>query len=393
MKRSVRNSLLTILCGAIVAGACACTTYQTYPVTVDGVQFRAGLYILEQQAAVSEAASKLESEQPDLDMSAKDFDYFAYTVEGQKFGDWVNAKALENCREYVAVTRLFDQYGLEVTADELKNINANVNQLWTEENSYAQYFYGVDIVGKYYEKFGIGEQSYKELQIEGLKRDKLFEHLYGEGGEKAATDDEIKTSLQNDYLALNYFPFELADADAKTYADRIAAGETYEAVYRDYAQALADKEAADSAAAAAADAESDETVDDVDSTTEAGESGETAEAASATKVEEAEKDSLIQIIKKSNGSPSESFIDQASAMNAGDVKVITVEAEAETRTYVVQRLDILAYPDKTETTKTTIRSDLKQDEYSDMLKQTGAGYSLTTDSSINLYKPEKLMEQ
>ena len=80
-------------------------------------------------------------------------------------------------------------------------------------------------------------------------------------------------------------------------------------------------------------------------------------------------------------------------MNVGDVKVITVEGEAETRTYVVQRLDILAYPDKTTETITTIRSDLKQDEYNDMLKQIGAGYSLTTDSSINLYKPEKLMEQ
>lgn len=390
MRRSVRNSILTILCGAVVASACACATSQTYPVTVDGEKFRAGLYILEQQAALSEAASKLSEEQPDLDTSAEGFDYFKQTVEGQKFGDWVNAKALENCREYVAVTRLFDQYGLEVTAEELKNINANVNQLWTEENSYAQYFYGVDIVGKYYEKYGIGEQSYKELQIEGLKRDKLFEHLYGEGGEKAATQEEINASLQNDYLALNYFPFELKDADAKTYADRIAAGESYEAVYRDYAQALADKEAAESAAASAEDTADTETADTEEAATEGTESTDTA---AATTVEEAEKDSLIQIIKKSSGSPSESFIDQASAMNAGDVKVITVEAEADTRTYVVQKLDILAYPTKTESTINTVRSDLKMDEYSDMLKQTGTAYSLTTDSSINLYKPEKLVDK
>jgi len=390
MRRSVRNSILTILCGAVVASACACATSQTYPVTVDGEKFRAGLYILEQQAALSEAASKLSEEQPDLDTSAEGFDYFKQTVEGQKFGDWVNAKALENCREYVAVTRLFDQYGLEVTAEELKNINANVNQLWTEENSYAQYFYGVDIVGKYYEKYGIGEQSYKELQIEGLKRDKLFEHLYGEGGEKAATQEEINASLQNDYLALNYFPFELKDADAKTYADRIAAGESYEAVYRDYAQALADKEAAESAAASAEDTADTETADTEEA---AAESTESTDTAAATTVEEAEKDSLIQIIKKSSGSPSESFIDQASAMNAGDVKVITVEAEADTRTYVVQKLDILAYPTKTESTINTVRSDLKMDEYNDMLKQTGTAYSLTTDSSINLYKPEKLMDK
>ena len=382
MKRSVRNSILTLICGAAVAAAGSCSTAQTYPVTVDGMQFRAGLYILEQQAALSEAASKLSDEQPDLDTSAEGFDYFTQTVEGQKFGDWINAKALDNCREYVAVTRLFDQYGLEVTADEKKNINDNVNQLWTQENSYAQYFYGVDIVGQYYEKFGIGEQSYKDLQVEGLKRDKLFEHLYGEGGQLAATQDEINDSLKNDYLALNYFPFELTSSDAKTYADRITAGETYEAVYRDYAQALADSEAAK----AAAGSESEDGTDSTDST-------ETAEPAEASTVEEAEKDSLIQIIKKSSGSPSEDFINQASAMNVGDVKVITVEAEAATRTYVVQRLDILAYPDKTADTINTVRSDLKSDEYTEMLKEAGSAYTLTTDSSINLYKPEKLIEK
>ena len=110
MRRSVRNSILTILCGAMITAAASCATSQTYPVTVDGEKFRAGLYILEQQAAISEAVSKIDEEQPDLDTSADDFDYFKQTVEGQKFGDWVNARALENCREYVAVTRLFDRF-------------------------------------------------------------------------------------------------------------------------------------------------------------------------------------------------------------------------------------------------------------------------------------------
>ena len=387
MKKSVKSSILTLLCGAMIAAAGSCAVSQTYPVTVDGEKMRAGLYILEQQQALSEAYSKLKEEQPDLDTSAEGFDYFAQTVEGSQFGDWANAEALENCREYIAVLRLCDQYGVSIPADELVGINSNVRQVWTEENMYAQYFYGVDIVGKYYEKLGVGEQSYKDFQIETALKDKLFEHLYGEGGELAATEDEINTSLSNDYIAVNYFPYELKSGEsAQAFADRIAGGESYEDVYRDYAQALSDEEAAAAAAEAA------------DETAENGETAETAEASEAsepekTTVEAAEKDSLIQIIKKSSDSPSKEFIDQASAMNAGEVKVITVEDEDNTHVYVVQKLDILSLTEKTADTKTTIRKDLKTDEFNEMLKSKGAGFTLTTDSSINMYKPEKLTER
>ena len=400
MKRSARSIILTILCGAMTAAAASCANGVTYPVTVDGEQFRAGMYILEQQTALSEAVSKLSEEQPDLDTTAEDFDYFKQTVEGKSFDDWIKDTALEKCREYVAVERLFDQYGLTLSADEVNEINTNVKQLWTEENQYAQYYYGVSIIGEYYEKFGIGEQSFKDIQLNSRKRSDLFAFLYGEGGQLAATQDEINTSLQNDYLALNYFVYELENGDgAQSYADSIASGKSYEEVYRDYSQAKSDEDAAKAAEeAAAAETENDEETEDAaeefDEGDELDDGGETADDTTTqpTVIETAEKDSLIRILAKSSGTPSEEFISQASAMNAGDVKVITVENDSSTITYVVQKLDILSLPEKTADTIATIRSDLKTDEYSDMLKTTGAGYTLTTDSSIDLYKAKKLME-
>ncbi|MBP3857956.1 MAG: hypothetical protein IK990_20320 [Ruminiclostridium sp.] len=398
MKRSVRNITLTIVCGALIAAAGSCSLSQTYPVTVDGERFRAGLYILEQQYAASDAVSKIGEEQPDLDTSAEGFTYLDQTVEGKKFADWVNDRALELCREYVAVEHLFDQYGLSLTADELAEINANVKSTWTEENMYAQYFYGVDIIGDYYESFGVGEESYKQFQIESKKRSDLFDHLYGEGGELAATQDEINTALNSDYLAVNYFPYDLKNGDsAQSFADRIAAGESYEEVYRDYAQALSDEEAAE----AAANAESTDTADTQDETEE-GITDDSAEDAasgttddtSGTVVEAAEKDSLIQIITKSSNSPSEEFINQVSAMNNGDVKVVTVTDDSgTTHVYVVQKLDILSLPEKTESAVNSVRSSLKTDEYEEMLRSAGAGYTLTTDGSINLYTVEKLINR
>ena len=382
----MKNTILAVLCGAMIAGAGSCASGQTYPLTIDGEKIRAGIYILEQQNAVGEAVNKISEEQPDLDTSAEGFSYLSQTVEGKSFSDWVNEKTIENCRGYVAVNRLFDQYGLTVSEDEMSNINSNVKQLWTEENTYAQYYYGVSILGEYYEKLGIGEQSFKDMQIESTKRSQLFDHLYGEGGELAATEEEINASLTSDYIAVNFFPYDLENGDgAQSYADRIAAGESYEEVYRDYAQALSDEEAAK----AAAEAETAETAEGEAAPAETSEEP----AVTAQTVEAAEKDSLIQIIKNDSTTPSEEFVKQAFALNTGDVKVITVEDEEHDHVYVVQKLDILAYPEVTKSTVENIRTSLKSDEFSEMVKTTGAAYSLTEDSSKSMYKIDKLLER
>ena len=384
MKRSIRNTLLTVLCGAMIAGSASCAFGQTYPLTIDGEKMRAGIYILEQQNAVGEAVSKLTEEQPDLDTTAEGFSYLKQTVEGKSFSDWVNEKTIENCRSYVAVNRLFDKYGLTLPAEDLASINSNVKQAWTEENMYAQYYYGVNIIGDYYEKLGVGEQSFKDAQIESSKREHLFDHLYGEGGELAATQEEINAKLTSDYITVNFFPYDLENGPgAQAYADRIASGESYEEVYRDYAQTLSEEEAAKAA--------------------EAQPEGETAEAAEETASEEptvtaetvevAEKDSLVQIIKKDSTTPSEEFVKQAFEMNNGDVKVITVADEDHDHVYVVQKLDILTMTELTKGTVNSIRTELKADEFSDMVKAEGAGYTLTEDSSKSMYKIDKLLER
>lgn len=386
MKKTARNCILSIVCGAAVLASASCATGVTYPVTVDGEPIRAGIYILKQQDSLSEAYNKLEEEQPDLDTSATDFDYFAQTVEGKKFGDWVNDEAVEKCRVYVATERLFDQYGLSLSDSDISDIDKTARQFWTEENEYAQYYYGVSVIGDYYEKYGVGEQSFKDYEYNSRKKSILFDHLYGEGGELAATQDEINEVLQKDYLTANYFTYELESGDsAQSYADKITAGTSYEEVYKEYSQAKADADYAQKKADAEAAAKAAE---------ENGEEYIGEDIGEPTTVELAEKDSLIRVIRKSDNSPSEDFVNQVSAMNAGEVKVVTVSKDDGTSTvYVVQKIDILSVPATTTYTVNTIRSELKEDEFEQMLKSKGDELTLTTDSSINLYKPEKLIER
>lgn len=191
MKNNVKRSLTTAICGAMILTAASCGSNTRTALTVEGKDISAGIYIYYQMAALGEAQTKLKEEQPDLDMNADGFDITAYSVEDTPVTDWVKNRALEQCRKYVAVNNKFDELGLSLSADETTEINEYVTQLWTETNMYAQYIYGVDILGDYYEKYGIGQQSFKNVYTISYKQNAIFSALYGEGGSLEVSADEL----------------------------------------------------------------------------------------------------------------------------------------------------------------------------------------------------------
>ena len=397
MKRPAKKAAALIMCAALAASAASCAASQTYPLTIDGEKIRAGIYILEQQSAVSDARSKLAEEQPDLDTSAEGFDYLKQTVEGKSFTDWVNDKTVEYCRKYVAVNRLFDSYGLSLTSDQISESDEYISQMWNEENVYAQYIYGTNTVGEYFEGIGVSEQSFRDVDLNGDKSTTLFDFLYGEGGEKAAAQDEINAALKEDYAAVNYFEFKLGDAArAQTYADRIAA-EGFEAIYKEQYDAYQLTEYELELAAAEAKAEEEQSAageGTAEGTETAGseESPETTLPVKPEDIELPETDALISIIKKDSTSPSEEFVKAVFEMSEGEIKVITVEDDDQTHIYIARRENILDKPEKTESAVNTLRTELKEDEYDEFLNTTGAGYSLTEDGSKSMYSIKKLLD-
>lgn len=393
MKRSVKAGIAALLCGTLAVSAASCASQQTYPLTIDGEQIRAGIYIYQMYSAVNEAQSKLAEEQPDLDTTAEGFDFTKQTVEGKNFSVWVKDKAVENCREYIAAKRLFASNGLTLTAEQNTSVKDNTNSLWDESNYYAQYLYGTDTIGEFFEKMGIGKQSFKDIQEASEMRSTLFNHLYGEGGELAASQDEINAALKSDYAAVEYFEYLLENGDgAQAYVDRINNGETYEAVVKSYTDSYNEqeyqKELAEAEAAAAEAAES--------GVTEETEGEGTAETQTPTAPEPAavaEENSLIQIISKDSTSPSEDLVKQIFDLPENTVQVVSVTDGDTTKEYVVKKFDILSVPaDKTESTVSTLRSSLKEDEFSDMISSAGSGYTVSEDSSISLYTADNILK-
>lgn len=380
---SLKKAASAVLCGAVALTACGCGNTTGTALTINGKDVRAGIYIYYQMDALSEASTKLQEEQPDLDMYAEDFDIKKHTIEGTPVEEWVKNKTVSLCKEHIAVDTLFESYGLSLSAEELAEIKDNVFSVWNEENMYAQYIYGVDIIGEYYEGLGIGEKSFEDCQLNEAKRHAVFEHIYGEGGEKAVSVDELNASIIETYALTYQFEVDATVASAQNYVDMINGGETIAAANMAYEKDAALKEVNDAMAEAEAAGEEYDGL-----------------LPEEVEVDEITEEDLESVVEKDSEYPTAEFVNEVFAMTAGETKVIT---SSETTTaadgtetteisyYVVQRADIAADAELMESYRETALHEMKDEEFEATLKTEGDGYSVAENSAaIKLYTIDKL---
>ncbi len=383
MNKMTKKAAAAVLCGALVLTACSCSNTTGTALTIDGTEVPAGVYICYQMEALSEAQSVLAEEQPDLDMYADDFDIKAYTIEGVNAEEWIKNKTVELCRSHVAANKAFDEYGLSLTAEQQTEINQYVTSAWDEENIYAQYIYGFDTIGEYYESKGVGEKSYKEIQTLYYKQEAVFNHLYGEGGELEVSAEEINAKILNDYALVLSFEVDPAYGKAQDYVDMLNSGTAFTEVKQAYDQAEAVAEAE------AAKKEAEEAGEEYDGT-----------LPEDVVVAASEQSALQSVVSVSDAYPSESYVTDVFAMANGENKLITVSEETTSSDgttttaisyYVVQKLDISADADIMAEYSESVLYDMKSSELEESLKAKGEAYSLTENAAaIKLYTIDKL---
>lgn len=169
---------------------------------------------------------------------------FEQNIEGSDGTKWIQAKANELAKEYLAVETQFAERGLTLSEEDQTNIDYQVEMYWSA--------FGM---GTIYEEEGCGKTSFTNILTNSYKRSLLFEAIYGEGGEKEVPESELKAAFEKDYAkgiaitlsALDEEGNKLTDDalqsvrdDAQKLADRINAGEDFETVKAEY---LADPEA------------------------------------------------------------------------------------------------------------------------------------------------------
>lgn len=281
-------------CAAAMLGSLtACGEKTTWGAVIDGVQIPAGVFIYYLDTANYEAQQKL-GEQTDTsaDLSPEGaaaqssetvtLPLYSSQIDGVDSKQWIYDRATELMQEYAAVEAKFDEYGLTLSDDDKQSAQVYLDQIW-------------DYAGDYYTSMGVSENSYKSIFLNSSKKQKLFETIYSEGGEKAVSDDEIKTYLDENYALINYIDVELKDGEGNllksdgkaermemlnSYMERYNNGEDFDELNAEYVTYYENlKKAAEEAAAAAEAANSDETAADDTAETTAEVSQSPAEAA------------------------------------------------------------------------------------------------------------------
>lgn len=379
----MKKAVALTLCGAAVISASGCKNTTANALTIDGTDIRAGVYIYYQMDALNRAGQVLKEEQPDVDIYAEDFDITKSTIEGMDAVEWIKKETIDLCRYHVAVNNKFDEYGLTLSDEAKTEINEYVNGLWEDENIYAQYIYGVDIVGDYYESVGIGQQSYKEATTVGYKYDAIFDYLYGEGGTMAVPAEDIDKAAVENYALVKSFTIDPRINTAQEYLDMLNGGSTFEEVEQAYNKddALADIEA---------------------DMAEAEENGEeyTGTLPEDLEVALSDENALKKVVKKGSTSPSESYVNDVFAMADGESKIITVSQTSagsdgtpsvSVTYYLVQRLSLADDAEMMEEYRENALHDLKGEELENSLNETGAGYTVTENAkAVKLYSIDKI---
>lgn len=379
----------------------------SYVMTVDGETIPAGVYIMYSGYALDDAEALLAEEQPDLDTAAEGFDYYAQTVGGMSFGDYVKQETVKYCKRYVAINRLFDELGIGFDTAEQETINDNINAQWnysvSDWSSYLSYLKGFSTLGDYYQSIGVAKSSYREVMLAGAKSSEIFDYYYGEGGVQEVSREEIEKYIAENYALVHYFGISLNDDDNKLiedkaqlkaleelangYAEKLNNGVSYSEVYEEYQDYLK-KDKEDDKSEDNKESEESEENGEPEENGESEENGETEES------EEGEEDGeeeghdhehddseYDRIINVESTSPSKEFVEALFKQKTGTAAVF----KADSYYYVVQRLDITESEKYVDDYKSTALNALKGDELDGVYEEKYTGYSMTENTSVPDY--------
>lgn len=176
------TALLLALCVALGAVSCS-SADQSWSAEKDGDRLPVGVYVYNLYAAISLAQT-----QDGVDTSAN---LLEQEIDGQPAEEWIRNEAMRMTKEIYYLRSELEARGIPLTDDE---------QTQAESLASSQWGYVPDSVKKYVslDSFTI---AYGELSV--MMR-KLFDSMYGEGGEREVSEDELRTQFESTYYDFDY---------------------------------------------------------------------------------------------------------------------------------------------------------------------------------------------
>lgn len=326
MSKIVKRLIAVALSAVMIISAAGCNLYNEnnlWAAEKGDRKLSIGGYIYYLNVALSEAAGKISTDDKVLDS----------TVDGEKAETWIRNKALEYVNKYFFVSDKFDELGLEFSEEDQTTIEDNTDYMWS--------YYG-----SAYEALGVSKESFVAVYTEySQKYSMIFEHMYGPEGEKAVSDEEITS-----YYEENYYNYEAISLPVTTTDD-----EGNSVAMEDDAKA---------------DVKTD--LEDLKKKIESGDVTMEAAASEYTGSHEELTDATIYSTNTGKIEDASTVLQNAVvALKEGETSEVVEDAS---NYYLIVRLPIADKTEETladESTKTSILSSMKSEEFSDYIDEQG----------------------
>ena len=335
--KKIKRLLALALCGALCVGLAGCGKDQTV-VSAGDYKASAAIYVLSQLNALNEVSS-----QDGFDSSLDPI--WDNQIDGQSMEDWVNNRALDLCREYVAVSKLFEDKGLSLTEDEQTAIDNSMDSFSNYEELYTE--------------LGVADSSYQDYLVFNNRYQELFLNRYQEGGEAAVSDEELRSFYCDNFDEVKILSFSYTEPSEDSSDDTSTDTSTEDTQEED----TTSPEAVQATAQGYLDRiQSGEDVDDV---IYAYQQSTASDPTTVTKKESVDNITVIPADGDNNTTYSDDVINQMVAIAPGDSALI--QDSDNSRYYVVYKMDQDTNTEYYDANRDNILYEMKYDEFEQYL--------------------------
>ncbi len=216
--------LAVILVFIIALSTAACSVSPQWSYKVEGTEeeLPIGVYIYAMYNAYSKAqqyAQESDAYNAETNLYNGETSFLNIEItdeDGKKAvaNQWILDETDKTVRTLLAINQEYDRLGATMDEAAAKD---NYKTLWDEGDSYmAMYGYQPTPYKDIFEPYGISYESYEYFMMTSSKQQVIFDIMYGEGGEKAVSDEEFTKYFEENYTSYANFSQNLYTSEQQT---------------------------------------------------------------------------------------------------------------------------------------------------------------------------------
>lgn len=196
--KSLKKIASLMTASIILINTAGCTD-KTWALKSETDKISTGVYVYNLLESYQAATDEL------LEKGISTSDIKNETIEDKNANDWIKDRAITSCKDMLAIEKIFKDMNLSLSDEDNKKAEEITNDIW-------------ETSGTTYEKnFGINKDSVNEAySLLNIKKEKIFDALYGKDGTNPVSDEELNEYYKNNYICLKFYtkmPFEDSDAN------------------------------------------------------------------------------------------------------------------------------------------------------------------------------------